>query len=57
VPAAVARFVHEIDAVVVPAGSLDSDLPLRPQARIFWDSRADWSCSDEALPRHPEYPA
>lgn len=54
---AVARFVKEIDAVVIPAGSLDSEAPFKPQARIFWDSRAEWSCTDEPLPRHAEYPA
>lgn len=52
----VARLVPELDAVVVPAGSLDCAAPIQPQARIFWDSRAEWSCSDEALPRHAEYP-
>ena len=52
----VARFVPEIDAVVVPAGSLDCEPPLQPQARIFWDSRADWSCDGDALPRFAEYP-
>lgn len=52
----VARFVPEIDAVVVPAGSLDCAVPIQPQARIFWDSRAEWSCSDEPLQRHAEYP-
>lgn len=52
----VPRVVPEIGAVVIPAGSLDSDLSLKPQARIFWDSRADWSCDGDALPRHAEYP-
>lgn len=53
----VARFVPELGAVVVPAGSLDSEPPIEPQARIFWDSRAAWSCDGDALPRHAEYPA
>jgi len=52
----VARHVPELNAVVIPAGSIDSELPLKPQARIFWDSRADWSCSDEPLPHFAEYP-
>lgn len=42
--------------VVVPAGSLDREPALRPQARIFWDSRRSWSCSGEELPRFSEYP-
>lgn len=41
--------------VVIPAGSLDEEPPVKPEARIFWDSRAEWSCADE-LPRFAEYP-
>lgn len=52
----VARHVPELDVVVVPAGSLDQEPPLAPQARIFWDSRAAWSCDDAPLPRFAEYP-
>ncbi|QFY41589.1 GFA family protein [Candidatus Methylospira mobilis] len=55
--AAVARFVPELDAVVVPAGSLDCEAPTKPQARIFWDSRAEWSCDGDKLPRYAEYPS
>ena len=50
----VPRYVKESDAVILPAGSLDSEPTIHPQARIFWDSRANWSCSDE-LPVHSEY--
>jgi len=52
----VARYVPELNAVIIPAGSLDSEPPIKPQARIYWDSRADWSCSDEPLPRFAELP-
>ncbi len=52
----VARFVPEINAIVIPAGSLDSPVPIMPQARIFWGSRADWSCDGDSLPRFSEYP-
>lgn len=52
----VARFVPEIDSVIIPAGSLDGEPPIKPQARIFWDSRADWSCDGDGLPRYAEYP-
>lgn len=48
----VAREVPELEAVIIPAGSLDIEPSIRPQARIFWDSRAQWSCSDD-LPRYP----
>jgi hypothetical protein len=44
------------DTVVVPAGSLDSDAPILPQARIFTGSRASWSCASDNLPHHEELP-
>lgn len=49
------RVIPEIDAVLIPAGSLDCEPAVSPQHRIFWDSRASWSCSDE-LPSYSEYP-
>jgi hypothetical protein len=49
------RVVPELDGVLIPAGSLDTPSPLPAQARIFWDSRTDWSCSD-GLPAFAEYP-
>jgi hypothetical protein len=52
----VARFVAETNAVVIPAGSVDGEIPLKPQARIFWDSRAAWSCDGDGMPRHAAYP-
>ena len=36
--------------IVVPAGSLDDDLSLRPDAHLFVASRANW---DEALEKRP----
>jgi len=41
--------------VVIPAGTLDTMPDLRPQANIFWASRAPWACSGEGLPCHDEY--
>ena len=52
----VPRFVKESGMVVIPAGSLDSAPDLQPEARIFWDSRSDWSCNDASLPVFKEYP-
>ncbi|MHB1299676.1 MAG: GFA family protein [Burkholderiales bacterium] len=54
--AAMPRTSGSADRVVIPAGSLDEEPHIRPQARIFWDSRADWSCGGDDLPRHGEYP-
>ena len=50
------RRIPELDAVLVPAGSLDTPSPIAPSARIFYDSRAEWSCSGDALPVYPDYP-
>lgn len=50
------RVIPELDGVLIPAGSLDTPSPIRPSARIFYDSRADWSCSGDELPVYPEYP-
>jgi len=41
---------------VVPAGSLDHEPDVKPQARIFADSRAGWSCDGSELPTHATYP-
>ena len=39
-----------------PAGSLDSDPGVRPQAHRFAGSRAPWLAITDALPQFPEYP-
>lgn len=49
------RQIKDTDIVIAPAGSLDTEPPARPQARIFWDSRASWSCGGD-LPAYPDYP-
>ena len=51
------RVVPDTDIVILPAGTLDSEPTIKPQARIFWDSRASWSCSGDDLPVYPEYVA
>ncbi len=50
------RVVPELGAVIVPAGSLNVDSPIKPQARIFWDSRVAWSCTGDDIPVFAEYP-
>jgi len=50
------RLVPQLGGVLVPAGTLDGEPPIQPGARIFHDSRAQWSCSDEVLPVFSEYP-
>lgn len=50
------RQMAGTDAVVIPAGSLDDEIPLKPEARIFHGSRASWSCEADSLPVYAEYP-
>jgi len=45
------------DIVMIPAGSLDGEAPIAPQARIFHGSRAGWSCGGDGLPVFAEYPS
>jgi hypothetical protein len=52
----VPRQPPESDTVVIPAGSLDDEAPIKPQARIFGGSRAAWSCSGDDLPIHEGLP-
>ena len=52
----VPRYAADMDKVVIPAGSLNCDPLMLPQARIFWDSRASWSCGAGELPVFAEYP-
>ena len=49
------HFTRSGREVVVPAGTLDTAPDIRPQANIFWGSRASWSCGGEDLPCHDEY--
>ena len=50
------RVAPDLSFAVIPAGSLDTEAPLRPTDRIMWDSRADWSCESGDLPEWSEYP-
>jgi len=43
--------------IVVPAGSLDSALALRPQAHIFLSSKASWDHDLHSVPGFDELPA
>lgn len=50
------RAIPDMGAVMIPAGSLDDEPGFMPQARIFGDSRATWSCDEASLPVFAEYP-
>lgn len=41
----------EIGLLVVPAGSLDSPIDIRPDAHICCSSRADWDNDPSSIPR------
>jgi len=53
----VPRFIEQQGMVFIPAGSLDDEPDLSPQARIFLGSRAAWSCDGSTLPGFDESPA
>lgn len=42
--------------LVVPAGSLDSDAPIRPDAHIFCAGRANWDAGLEDIPAFDKLP-
>ncbi len=50
------RVAPDMSIAVVPAGTLDEDPGLRPEARIFQGSRAEWSCDDSEVPGYETYP-
>jgi hypothetical protein len=52
----VPRLARNGQFVIVPAGSLESALPVSPTDHIFWASRPAWHCPDGGLPAHAEYP-
>ncbi len=50
------RFIPDMDAVFIPAGSLDAEPALKPQAHIYMGSRSSWSCPAAGLPEFPTRP-
>jgi hypothetical protein len=52
----VPRFIEQYGMVFIPAGSLDDEPGLGPQAHIFKGSRTAWSCDGSPLPEFDEYP-
>ena len=50
------RIAPDLSLAVVPAGSLDRSPDIDPTARIFWESRADWSYDAGDIPVWPAYP-
>jgi hypothetical protein len=52
----VPRFLEQYGMVFIPAGSLDDEPDLKPQARIFSGSRTKWSCDAKELSEFHELP-
>ena len=52
----VPRDYPERNLVIIPAGSLDHEIEVKPQARIFADSKTSWSCTDSQIPVFATYP-
>lgn len=50
------RVAQDLSIAVIPAGTLDDDPGIRPDGRIFQDSRAPWSCISTELPHYDRYP-
>jgi hypothetical protein len=45
------------EMLVVPAGSLDTKVPIRPNAHIFVSNRAVWDASLERVPTVDRFPS
>lgn len=41
--------------LMVPAGSLDTDVNIRPNAHIFMKSKANWDVNLESVPKYDKY--
>jgi hypothetical protein len=52
----VPRMIEAMGMVFIPAGSLDEEPTIQPQARIFVGSRAGWSCEQGTIPEFEAYP-
>jgi len=48
--------IPAMNLVFVPAGTLDDDPGIKPQARLFCGSRTGWSCSGDDTPCFEAYP-
>ncbi len=50
------RAIEGMQMVFIPAGTLDVEPNIKPQARIFCASKVNWSCADDDIPVFPAYP-
>jgi len=50
------KAVPALNFVMIPAGSLNDEPGLKPMARIFCGSQAEWTCDDSKISVFNEYP-
>ncbi len=50
------KEIPDMQLVLIPAGTLDTEPNIPPQAHIFQDSKTAWSCSDDVIPCFSAYP-
>lgn len=53
---ALPTLIESMNAVMVPAGSLDSPIPIPPTAKIYTSAAADWSKDLTGLPSFEKLP-
>lgn len=49
-------YARDETLMIIPAGSLNDDLDIKPSVHVFWDSRATWDSSNDALGKFSERP-
>jgi hypothetical protein len=52
----VPMMIPDANTALLPAGPLQGDLGLKPQAHVFVGSKAPWYTITDDLPQHTEYP-
>jgi hypothetical protein len=50
-------LLPKFGVALCPAGNLEGDLGIKPQAHWFVGSKAAWYTITDALPQHEEYPS
>lgn len=53
---ALPNFQMNDKLLVVPAGSLNQDISIKPNAHIFTSSRASWECGLENIKTYEQFP-
>jgi hypothetical protein len=49
--------IAAMNLAFIPAGTLDDEPNIKPQARIFQDSRTSWSCGNDDMTCFENYPS